>query len=97
MQEGCAPQRTAVVDGRRPLRGVGNQVNFAVFDGIDDVRPAFGVLVDLDGLNPLLGEETLGSGRGQETEAEARKQPRRFEDARLVDILYRHEHRQAGS
>jgi len=41
MQEGRPPQRPAVGQGGRSLGGVENQLNTAIFDGIDDVRPVF--------------------------------------------------------
>ena len=68
MQEGCAPERAAIGECRGPFRGVENQLNFAVFDGIDDMRTALGDLVDLDRRNPLLGEVALGAGRSRDPE-----------------------------
>src|ERR1700758_4722242 len=39
MQEGSTAQRAAVGQRLRPFRGVENQLNVAVHDGVDDMRP----------------------------------------------------------
>ena len=85
------PQRTAVGEGRGTLGGIENQLNPAVFDGIDDVRAAFQHLVDLGRLDPLFGQIALGSRGGDGLEAERGQEPHRLQDARLVFILDRDE------
>src|SRR5690349_19609496 len=40
MQEGSTAQGTAIGQGRSSFRGVENELNTAVFNGIDDMRPA---------------------------------------------------------
>jgi hypothetical protein len=61
MQEGCPPQRPAIGQGRRTLGRIEDKLNTAVFDGIDDVRPPLGHLIDFDGRNTLCREVSLGS------------------------------------
>ena len=58
---GCPPERSAVGQRSGPLRGVENQLNPAVFDGIDDIGAAFRNLVDLDGVHPVFRQKTLGT------------------------------------
>src|SRR5580698_5048114 len=92
MQEGSAAQRAAVRQCRSPFGGVENQLNFAVFDGVNDMRSALGDLVYLHSRDTLLGEVSLCSGRCQHFETESSKQPRRFEDAPLVGVAHRDEY-----
>ena len=47
VQQGGAPERPAVDEGLRAFGGVEDELDFAVLDSIDDVRPAFKHLVDL--------------------------------------------------
>src|SRR5689334_19090658 len=91
MQEGRMAQGAAVGQGRRPLGGVENQLNTAVFDGIHDMGPAFQYLVDLGRLDALFRQVTLGSGRSDGLETERSQQFDRWQDARLVGVLDRNE------
>ena len=95
MQEGRAPERPAVVERGGPLRGVENQLHLAVFNGVDDVGPAFGDFVDLDGGNAVLDEVALRARGRQDPKTEAKEQSRRLENARLVVIPHRDEDRAA--
>ena len=60
MQEGGAPQRAAIGQRRRPLGGIENELHIAVFDGVDDMGPAFGYFIDALRRDPLFGEVALG-------------------------------------
>src|SRR5262245_50312171 len=101
MQEGRVAQRPAVGQCCRPLGGIENQLNTAVFDGIHDVGPAFQYLVDLGDRDPLFRQITLGSRRSDGLETEGSQELHRRQDARLVGILHRDENgsapRQAGA
>src|SRR6266403_695607 len=57
MQEGSAPQGAAVGQRLRPFGGVENQLDVAVHDGVDDMRPALQHLVYLFGRSPEIGKE----------------------------------------
>src|SRR5579864_1228281 len=81
MQEGCAPQRAAVRQRRRPLGGVENQLNVAVFDGVDDMGPALRHLVDLDRVDSLGGEVALRARGRQNLKSQSGEQPGRLQDA----------------
>src|SRR5262249_4415668 len=71
MQEGSAAQRLAVGQRLGALGGVENQLDSAVFDGVDDVWPAFRGLEDALRRQPPLGQEPLGAGGPDRLEAEA--------------------------
>ena len=62
-------QGPAIRQGRGPFGGIKNQLNTAVFDGIDDMGAAFQHLVDLGRFHTLFRQEALGSrgGDGLET------------------------------
>src|SRR5262245_42595037 len=92
MQEGGAAQGPAVGQGGGPLGGVENQLNFAVFDGVDDVGTALEDLVDLVGGDAVFLEITLGPPGGDDLEAQPAENPHGFEDSRLVGVSYRDEH-----
>ncbi len=96
MQEGRIAQGTAVGQGRSPLGGIENKLNTAVFDGIDDVGAAFQDLVDLGRLDPLFREVTLGSRCRDGLEAKGGQELDGRQDARLVGIPHRDEHRSAA-
>src|ERR1700704_6811444 len=49
MQEGSAPQRSTVGQRLRPFGGVENELDVAIGDGVDDMRPALQNLVNLFG------------------------------------------------
>src|SRR5262249_1267933 len=101
MQEGGVAQRPAIGQRRRPLGGIENQLNAAVFDGIHDVGPAFQDLVDLGRLDPLFRQVALGSRRCDGLETEGSQELYRGQNARLVGIFHRDENgsaaRQAGA
>src|SRR5512135_3898025 len=61
MQEGSAAQRAAIGQRGRPFGRVKNDLNLAVFDGVDDVRPPFGDFIDLDRGDAVFGKIALGS------------------------------------
>src|SRR4051794_15944402 len=93
MQEGSAPKRAAVGQRRRPIRGVEDQLNIAVGDGVYDVRPAFQHLVDLFGRHAVVAQKARRPGRRQHLEAEREQKLHRIEDARLVAFAHRDEYR----
>src|ERR1700687_6064997 len=59
MQEGSAPQGAAVGQGLRPFGGIENQLDVAIRDGIDDMRPALQYLVNLFGGDAPSVQQTL--------------------------------------
>src|SRR5258705_6400490 len=59
MQEGSTSQRAAVGQRLRPFRGVKDQLDVAIRDGVDDMRPPLQHLVHLFGRYAAVGEETL--------------------------------------
>src|SRR3984957_19081337 len=59
MQEGSPPQRAAVGQRLRPLRRIEDQLNIAIHDGIDDMRPPLKHFVHFFGWYAAIGEETL--------------------------------------
>src|ERR1700682_1033145 len=61
MQEGSAPQRTAVGQRLRAFGGVENELDIAIGDGVDDMRPSLQHLVHLLGWHAKVGEEALGA------------------------------------
>src|SRR5262245_5550665 len=75
MQEGGLPEGPAVGQRLGPLGGIEDDLDLPVLDGVDDMRAPFQHLVDLGGLDPVLGEEALGSGGGDDLEAERAEQP----------------------
>src|SRR5262245_39457413 len=70
VQEGCPAQRTAVGKRARPLGGVDEELDLAVFDRVDDVRPAFEHLVDLAAGDPYGSEITLRAAGGDNPESQ---------------------------
>src|SRR5579863_8121024 len=95
MQEGCTPERAPVGPRRGALGGVENKLNFAVLDGVDNVRPAFGDLVDLDRGDALLGEVTLRARRRHDAKSQSREQSGGFENTRLIGVADRDKDRPA--
>src|ERR1700691_6693490 len=95
MQEGRAPQRAAIGERGGPFGGVEDQLNFAIFYGVDNMRAALGDFVDPLVGNALAGEKSLGSRGREHPEAQRRHEPDRLEDAGLVGILDRDENRPA--
>src|SRR5258708_6802147 len=77
MQEGGAPERPAVGERGRSLGGIEDQVDLAILDSVDDMRPSLEYLVHLFGRNPVLGEEPLGPGGRDQREPELAQQPNR--------------------
>src|SRR6266481_3448034 len=69
MQEGSAPQGAAVGQRLRPFRGVEDQVNVAIRDGVDDMRPALQNLVHFFGGYAAIGQEALRARGGHHLEA----------------------------
>src|ERR1700716_1377420 len=59
MQEGSTPQGAAVGQRLRPFGGVEDQLDVAVHDGVDDMRPSLQHLVYLFGRHAVIGKETL--------------------------------------
>src|SRR6201994_2056350 len=84
MQEGSPPQRAAIGQRLWPFGGVEHQLDLAIGDGVDDVRPALQHLVHLVGRNAVVAEVALGSGGGHHLETERMQQPHRVRDAHLV-------------
>src|SRR6266404_8367702 len=70
MQEGSTSQRAAVGQGLRPFRGVEDQLDVAISDGVDDMRPSLQHLVHLFGRDAAVGEETLRTRRRHHLEAQ---------------------------
>src|SRR5208282_2871877 len=93
MQEGCTPTRATVVKRRGPLRGVENELDLAVFDGVDNMRAPFRHLVDLDRGDTLFGEVALRSRCRQHPKSQSGEQAGGLDNAGLVGILDRHEDR----
>ena len=61
MQEGCAPERSAIGKCGGPLGRIEDKLDTAVFDGVNDVRTSLGHLVDFHGVNACGREVSLGS------------------------------------
>src|SRR3954453_15587127 len=92
MKEGGAAQRARVGERLRALVRVEDELNRAVRDRVDDMRPALRDLVDLSGGEALLLQKSRrAAGRG-EVESKIGKKPRRIDDARFVAIAHRDEH-----
>src|SRR3712207_8801900 len=89
MQEGGPAEGPAVRQGARPFGGVENQLNLAVLDGVDHVRPALQNLVDTGRLDPVLLEISLRAAGRQDLEAELGEHLHRRQDARLVGLAHR--------
>jgi hypothetical protein len=70
MQEGGAPQRPGIGQRLGSLGGVENELHLAILDGIDDVRAAFQLLVDLGAGDPPLTQIPLRAGGGNNLESE---------------------------
>src|SRR5438105_11346759 len=92
MQEGGPPQRPRVGERYRPLGRVENDLDPAIADDVDDVRPSFGDLVDAFGLDPVLDEIPLGPAGSDDPEAQRGKKLHRGQNARLVRVTNGNEH-----
>src|ERR1700730_11744116 len=91
MQESGAAQRPRIGEGLCAFRRIEHKLDFAVFDQVDDVRPAFRNLVDALRLYALAIKIARGAPGRPDLEAEPRQQSGGFEDARLVDVAHRNE------
>src|SRR5690554_4825005 len=89
LQGGLANLRR-VVNGLTTFGGVNDQLNLAVLDGINNVRPAFTNLVDPLNLDTL-GFQGLGcTGSGDNPEAGINQVAGNLGRPRLVDVTNRH-------
>ena len=86
MQEGRPAQGPAVGQRRRPFGGIEHELDPAIGDAVHDVGPALQDLVDLRGVDAVLGEKPLGARSGDHREAEFAQQLDRAEDTRLVRV-----------
>src|ERR1700730_4236485 len=91
MQESGAAQRPRIGEGLRAFGRIEHKLDLAVFDQIDDMRPAFRNLVDTQRLYALVIKIARGAASRADLEAEPRQPSRGFEDARLVDVAHRNE------
>src|SRR5665213_4506217 len=67
MQEGSSSQRAAVGQRLRPFGGIEHELDVAVYDGVDDMWPAFQHLVDLFGRHPGIRPVSYTHLRAHET------------------------------
>ena len=93
MQQRRAAERARVGQRLDSLGRVEDELDRAVGDGVDDVRPAFRDLVDLMRLHAVLLEVAAGAPGGPDLEAEPGEHLHRVEQPRLVDIAHRYEDR----
>src|SRR3984893_8823079 len=91
MQESGAAQRPRIGESLRSFRRIEHKLDLAVFDQVDDMRPAFRNLVDALRLDALAIKIARGAAGRADLKAEPRQQSRGFEDARLVDVAHRNE------
>src|SRR3546814_5421502 len=78
------------------FRSVEDQLHIAVLDSIDDMRAAFGDLVDALDLDPLPREIIGGAAGRDDLPAPVGQLFHRADDARLVAVLDRYENAARG-
>src|SRR3546814_13655731 len=79
-----------------PLGWVEDQLHVAVIDPVDDMRAAFGYLVDALDLDPLPREMIGGAAGRDDLPAPVGELFHRADDARLVAVLDRYENAARG-
>src|SRR5438552_55701 len=95
-QRGGADRFRVGVRGARRLGGVDDEVDLAVLDHVDDVRPALGHLVHLRHRDAVRAEDRGGAARGEEREAEVGEIARHLHRGELVAVAHADEGLAAG-
>src|SRR5262249_13265902 len=73
VEQGRAPDREGIGQGLGPFGGVEHDIDFAVGNGVDDMRPALQDLVNLFTLDAVSVEMALGAAGRDDAEAHPRE------------------------
>ena len=92
MFNGCLPDIGIIILAVFPDRGVDNQVDLLVVDGINDIGSSFVDLFDEGRVDAIGAQELVGVVSGQYLEPDALKKFCYGQDLFLVFLLYRDQH-----